>query len=110
MTRIGVRPRFSLLVLLALACVSAWAQAYPSKPLKLILPVPAGGYYDTVTRIVSQRLAERMGQPVVVENRVGAGGVVGTVHAAGQPPDGYTLLLNGIGAMSIFTSLHAKLA
>jgi tripartite-type tricarboxylate transporter receptor subunit TctC len=96
--------------LLAIACGSAWSQAYPTKPLKVILPVPAGGYYDTVTRIVSQRLAERLGQPVVVENRVGAGGVVGTVHAAGQPPDGYTLLFNGIGAMSIFPSLHAKLA
>jgi tripartite-type tricarboxylate transporter receptor subunit TctC len=96
--------------LLAIACGSARSQAYPTKPLKVILPVPAGGYYDTVTRIVSQRLAERLGQPVVVENRVGAGGVVGTVHAAGQPPDGYTLLFNGIGAMSIFPSLHAKLA
>jgi tripartite-type tricarboxylate transporter receptor subunit TctC len=95
---------------LAAACASVWAQAYPSRPLKVILPVPAGGYYDSVTRIVSQRLAERLGQPVVVENRVGAGGVVGTVHAAGQPPDGYTLLFNGIGAMSIFPSLHAKLA
>ena len=55
MTGIGVRPRFALLVLLALACASAGAQPYPSKPLKVILPVPAGGYYDTVTRIVSQR-------------------------------------------------------
>jgi tripartite-type tricarboxylate transporter receptor subunit TctC len=95
---------------LMLGCAAAWGQAYPSRPLRVILPVPAGGYYDTVTRIVSQRLAERLGQPVVVENRVGAGGVVGTVYAAGQPPDGYTLLFNGIGAMSIFPSLHAKLA
>jgi tripartite-type tricarboxylate transporter receptor subunit TctC len=110
MTKIGVRARFSLLVLLALACASAWGQAYPSKPLRVVLPVPAGGYYDMVTRTVSQRLAERMGQPVVVENRVGAGGITGTVHAAGAAPDGYTLLFNGIGAMSIFPSLHAKLA
>jgi tripartite-type tricarboxylate transporter receptor subunit TctC len=95
---------------LIFGCAAAWAQAYPSRPLKVILPVPAGGYYDTVTRIVSQRLAERMGQPVLVENRVGAGGVVGTAYAAGQPPDGYTLLFNGIGAMSIFPSLHTKLA
>ena len=95
---------------LIFGCAAAWGQAYPSRPLRVILPVPAGGYYDTVTRIVSQRLAERLGQPVVVENRVGAGGVVGTVYAAGQPPDGYTLLFNGIGAMSIFPSLHAKLA
>jgi tripartite-type tricarboxylate transporter receptor subunit TctC len=95
---------------LIFGCAAAWAQAYPSRPLKVILPVPAGGYYDTVTRIVSQRLAGRMGQPVLVENRVGAGGVVGTAYAAGQPPDGYTLLFNGIGAMSIFPSLHTKLA
>jgi tripartite-type tricarboxylate transporter receptor subunit TctC len=95
---------------LIFGCAAVWGQPYPSRPLKVILPVPAGGYYDTVTRIVSQRLAERLGQPVVVENRVGAGGVVGTVHAAGQPPDGYTLLFNGIGAMSIFPSLHARLA
>jgi tripartite-type tricarboxylate transporter receptor subunit TctC len=58
---------------------------------------------------VSQRLAERLGQAVVVENRVGAGGITGTVHAALAAPDGYTLLFNGIGAMSIFPSLHAKL-
>jgi tripartite-type tricarboxylate transporter receptor subunit TctC len=110
MTRIGVSPRPFLLALLALACAAAWAQAYPSKPLRVILPVPAGGYYDMVTRTVSQRLSERLGQAVVVENRVGAGGVNGTVHAAGAAPDGYTLLFNGIGAMSIFPSLHAKLA
>ena len=110
MTGIGVSPRFFLLVVLALAYACAWAQPYPSRPLKVILPVPAGGYYDMVTRTVSQRLAERMGQPVVVENRVGAGGVVGTVFAAGAAPDGYTVLFNGIGAMSIFPSLHAKLA
>src|SRR5262245_54585212 len=102
--------RWGWLVLLAIVCATARGQTYPSRPLKVILPVPAGGYYDTVTRVVSQRLAERLGQPVVVENRVGAGGVVGTVHAANQPADGYTLLFNGIGAMSIFPSLHAKLA
>ena len=109
MTGIGARPRFFLLVLLVLACAGARGQAYPSKPLRVILPVPAGGYYDVVTRTVSQRLAERLGQPVVVENRVGAGGITGTVQAASAPPDGYTVLFNGIGAMSIFPSLHAKL-
>jgi tripartite-type tricarboxylate transporter receptor subunit TctC len=110
MTKIGVRPRFFLLLLLASACASASGQAYPSKPIRVILPVPAGGYYDMVTRTVSQRLAERLGQAVVVENRVGAGGIPGTAHAAGAAPDGYTLLFNGIGAMSIFPSLHARLA
>ena len=110
MTKIGVRARFSLLVLLAIACAGACAQSYPSKPIRVVLPVPAGGYYDMVTRTVSQRLTERLGQTVVVENRVGAGGAVGTAYAATMPPDGYTILFNGIGAMSIFPSLHAKLA
>jgi tripartite-type tricarboxylate transporter receptor subunit TctC len=110
MTKIGVRPRFFLLLLLASVCAGAWGQDYPSKPIRVILPVPAGGYYDMVTRTVSQRLAERIGQAVVVENRVGAGGINGTVHAAAAAPDGYTLLFNGIGAMSIFPSLHSGLA
>jgi tripartite-type tricarboxylate transporter receptor subunit TctC len=100
---------FLLFLLVAVSGI-AWAQPYPSRPLRVILPVPAGGYYDMVTRAVSQKLAERLGQPVVVENRVGAGGINGTVHAAGAAPDGYTLLFNGIGAMSIFPSLHARLA
>ena len=110
MTKIGVRARFSLLVLLAIASAGACAQSYPSKPIRVVLPVPAGGYYDMVTRTVSQRLTERLGQTVVVENRVGAGGAVGTAYAATMPPDGYTILFNGIGAMSIFPSLHPKLA
>ncbi|MGH8613555.1 MAG: Bug family tripartite tricarboxylate transporter substrate binding protein [Gammaproteobacteria bacterium] len=76
----------------------------------MVLPVPAGGYYDMVTRTVSQKLNERLGQPVVVENRVGAGGAVGTAFAASSAPDGYTILFNGIGAMSIFPSLYPKLA
>ena len=102
--------RGGLLVLLTMACAGVWAQAYPARPIRVVLPVPAGGYYDMVTRTVSQRLNERLGQPVLVENRVGAGGIVGTAFAAGSAPDGYTILFNGIGAMSIFPSLHAKLA
>lgn len=98
-----------LLALLTLVCDIAWAQAYPSRAIRVVLPVPAGGYYDMVTRTVSQKLNERLGQPVLVENRVGAGGVVGTAYAASAASDGYTILFNGIGAMSIFPSLYAKL-
>jgi tripartite-type tricarboxylate transporter receptor subunit TctC len=98
-----------LLVLMSACCAGALAQGYPARPVKVVVPVPAGGYYDMVTRVVTQKLAERLGQPVVVENRVGAGGIVGTEYAANATPDGYTILFNGIGAMTIFPSLYSKL-
>jgi tripartite-type tricarboxylate transporter receptor subunit TctC len=93
-----------------LCSAGALAQAYPSKPTKVIVPVPAGGYYDNVARVVGQKLGERLGQPFVVENRVGAGSLTGTAYAATTPPDGYTLLVNGTGGMSIFPSLYEKIA
>ena len=89
--------------------LAAQSQTYPARPIKAIVPVPAGGYYDMVARTVSQRLSEVLGQPVIVENRVGAGGLVGTEYAARVTPDGYTISFNGIGAMSIFPGLYAKL-
>jgi tripartite-type tricarboxylate transporter receptor subunit TctC len=67
--------------------------AYPGKPITLIVPQAAGGANDTIARIFAQKFAETLGQPVVIENRVGAGGNIGTVAAAKAPKDGYTLLL-----------------
>ena len=81
---------------------SAAAQSYPARPVRLIVGVAAGGANDTVARIVAQALSERLGQQVVVENRPGAGGSVGTEAVANAAPDGYTLLFvtsaNAIGA------------
>jgi tripartite-type tricarboxylate transporter receptor subunit TctC len=71
---------------------SAPAQDYPSKPIRLIVPYPPGGGTDILARIVQQRLAEGLGQPIVIENRGGAGGAVGTEAAAKSAPDGYTFL------------------
>jgi tripartite-type tricarboxylate transporter receptor subunit TctC len=71
----------------------AAAQPYPSKPLRLIIPFPPGGSNDVVGRAIGQQLAERLGQGVVIDNRGGAGGIIGTDQAAKSPPDGYTLLL-----------------
>ena len=87
----------------------AWGQSYPSHTVRMIVPVPAGGYYDMVARTLGQKLAERMGQSFIVENRVGAGGLTGTAYAATTPPDGYSLLVNGTGGLAIFPSLYAKL-
>jgi tripartite-type tricarboxylate transporter receptor subunit TctC len=69
------------------------SQPYPTKPLRLIIPFPPGGSNDVVGRAIGQQLAERLGQGVVIDNRGGAGGIIGTDQAAKSPPDGYTLLL-----------------
>ncbi|MFZ9297540.1 MAG: Bug family tripartite tricarboxylate transporter substrate binding protein [Hylemonella sp.] len=83
--------------LLALALgQQALAQAFPSKPIKIIVPFPAGGTTDIVARIVGQRLSESMGQPVLVDNRGGAGGAIGADLVAKAAPDGYTLLMHNI--------------
>ena len=92
----------------ALACSSALAQPYPNKPIRVVVPNPAGGYYDLIARVVGQKLGESFGQPVVVENRAGAGGSVGTEYTAKSPPDGYTIMVGGIGPHGIVPGLYAK--
>ena len=76
--------------LLATPCV---AQDYPSRPVQIIVPFGAGGPADVTARQIGSILQENFGQPFVVENRTGAGGVIGTLEAAKSPPDGYTLLM-----------------
>lgn len=80
------------LVLVALTGLAS-AQTYPTKPVRLIIPFPPGGSNDVVGRAIGQQLGERLGQGVVIDNRGGAGGIIGTEQAAKSPPDGYTLLL-----------------
>src|SRR5262245_7052951 len=72
---------------------TANGQSFPSKPLKLVTPFPPGGSADVIARLAAQKMGETLGQPVVVDNRAGAGGLVGTEYGAKQPPDGYTLIL-----------------
>jgi len=72
------------------------AQAFPSRPLKIVVPFPAGGTTDVVARVIGQRLSENLGQPVVIENRAGAGGAIGADVVAKAPPDGYTLLMHNL--------------
>jgi tripartite-type tricarboxylate transporter receptor subunit TctC len=94
---------------LAGASVVASAQAYPSHPIKIVAPFPAGGGYDFLSRIVGQKMAETWGQPVVVENRAGANGNIGTDFVAKAPADGYTLLMGGNSPISLNVSLYPKL-
>ncbi len=84
----------------AFALISPWrpaqAQAYPNKPIKIVVPFPAGGTTDIVARMVGQRMSEAMGQPVLIENKGGAGGAIGADAVAKSAPDGYTLLMHNI--------------
>ncbi|MBU1358319.1 MAG: tripartite tricarboxylate transporter substrate binding protein [Gammaproteobacteria bacterium] len=83
----------ALFAAVATASTAAMAQAWPTKPLKLVVAYPAGGGLDFVGRTVAQRLSERLGQPVLVENKTGASGAIGTDYVAKAAPDGYTLLM-----------------
>lgn len=94
--------------LLAAAAAVA-AQTYPNKAIRFIMPYPIGGSIDIAGRLVAQRLADNLGQGVVVDNRTGAGGVVGTETAAHAAPDGYTLLMGGTGTLALSPSLQKNL-
>ncbi len=93
-----------------LAC-AGWvmAQTYPSKSIRLVVPFPAGGATDILARAVSQKLAERLGQPVIVDNKPGAGGVLGSELAVKAAPDGYTLLLATTSTHTIAPAVNPKL-
>ncbi len=97
-------------VVLACAACAGWAQAYPQKPVHMVVPYPAGGYYDLLARVIGQKLGETWGQSLVVENRVGANGIVGTEYVARSAPDGYTIEMGGIGPHGINPSLYRNLS
>lgn len=108
------RRRFSAALLAAtganlLPLPAAWAQAYPAKPVKMIAPYPAGGGVDTVARLITERLAPRIGQAITIENRPGAGATIGADALAKSPADGYTLMLGSITDYAIAPHVHKNL-
>lgn len=97
---------------IALACcfiAPALAQTYPSKAIRIIAPYPAGGSSDTIARMMAAKLNEAWGQPVVVDNRGGVGGSLGTEIVAKSPPDGYTLLVGNVQPVAINNNIYRKL-
>lgn len=87
----------------------AHAEGYPAKPIQLIVPFPPGGAVDIVGRTISKKLGDRLGQPIVIENKAGAGTVVGATFVANAPADGYTLLISSGSTFTVNPALNAKL-
>ena len=104
---------WSLAMLIAFSAIepsAIHAQEFPTKPAKIVVGFPPGGSADTIARLLGQRLADLWGQPVVIENRLGAGGTIGADFVAKATPDGYTLLLGDISSNAIAGSLFSKLS
>lgn len=103
--------RRTLLVATGLATTSrAWAQSWPDRPIRIIVPFPAGGSVDVLTRVLAEPLSKRLGQLVVVENRAGAGGNIGSEAASRAAPDGYTLVVATIGVLAINRHIYSRLS
>lgn len=111
-TALSRRALVQALPALALAGLApaAWAQAYPSRPLRVIVPQPPGGGFDFVARALADRLGKQLGQSVVVENKTGSGTLVGTEAAAQAAPDGYTLLMGSVSNIALNMGLYDKLS
>ena len=100
---------FAFALATALAAGTTRAEDYPSRPIRLIVPYAAGGGADSVARIVAKRVSESIGQTIVIENRGGAGSIIGTELVKNSNPDGYTLLLGQSGPISINPAIYKDL-
>jgi len=105
----GMKRLLALAVAVAAGVPGIAAAAFPDRPIHYVIPFPPGGSTDTTGRILAEEMSKILGQPVVVENRGGAGGNIGAAHVAGAPADGYTLLQGTIGTHGINPTLYANL-
>ncbi|SDB49497.1 Bug family tripartite tricarboxylate transporter substrate binding protein [Belnapia rosea] len=103
-----MRRRALVAGLLAAPAIARADAAFPDRPIRLVIPWPPGGTNDIVGRLVTEGMAARLGQPVVIENRGGAGGMLGADVVAKAPPDGYTLVLGGSGSLTITSLVQAR--
>ena len=106
---IATRVLLAAIVIAGLNTADAAAQSYPNRPIKLIVPFPAGGPPDTIARLVGNDISARLGQNVVIDNRPGGGATIGTRAAANAEPDGYTLLYGSTTSLSIGPALFKNL-
>ena len=104
---VATRSRIICAALIAVAAADGYAQAYPAKPVRVVVPSSAGGGTDIVARIIAPDLSKRLGQQFVIENRAGAGTMIGIEIASKAPPDGYTLLM-GLSTLAINSALYKK--
>jgi tripartite-type tricarboxylate transporter receptor subunit TctC len=108
--KIGISTSVLLLTAMAIGWPSAFAQQnYPARPIRVLIPFPAAGAADTIGRTIAEPLAAQLGQSIVIDNRPGAAGRLATEMLAKAEPDGYTLLVGGVGPISISPSLYRKL-
>ena len=105
----GVKVKNVFAVLALCGCSSAFAQSYPTKPIRMIVAYPPGGGTDIVGRMMAQKMSENFAQTVVIDNRGGAAGSIGSEIAAKSAPDGYTILMGNVAPNAINVSLYAKL-
>ena len=96
-------------LVLCAAAAGAWAQTYPSKPIRVVVGFPPGGGNDIIARLLGAKMQEAWGEPVVIDNKPGANSIIATEFVAKAAPDGYTLLVNATGGMSVNPVLYAKL-
>lgn len=102
--------RHAAFAVVAMLCVgAAFAQAYPAKPIRVIIPWPAGGAVESLTRVIGAKMSDVLGQPLVLESRPGANGTIGVTAAAKSAPDGYTLLVGHVGPLAISPALQSNL-
>ena len=107
--RAALKAALSVTLLSALLAGNAQAQTYPSKPIRWVVPSTPGDGSDITGRIIAERLSRELGQPVVIDNKPGAGGVLGTEAAARSAPDGYTMIVGNAGSHGVNAGIYTKL-